>query len=49
LRHNSFTLVGKHHGLDAAKPVLGQRTISAAEIYAERDLEQAERVAAELG
>ncbi len=49
LRHNYATSVRKEFGLDAARAVLGQRSLAIADTYAEIDDALAGRVAARLG
>jgi integrase len=49
LRHNAATLLRRLYGIDAARTVLGHRTIATTEIYAELDQEKAERVMKEIG
>lgn len=39
----------KQDGIECAKILLGQRTLAAAEIYAERDVTVAAEVAAKVG
>ncbi len=48
LRHNFGTDVRRSHGLDAARVLLGHSAKSTTEVYAERDLDEARRVAASL-
>ena len=49
LRHNYATSVRKQFGLDAARAVLGQRSLAIADTYAEIDQALAGNVAAQLG
>lgn len=49
LRHLHATVVRKHKGLDAARILLGHRTLNQTLEYAEADASTASRVAAELG
>jgi integrase len=49
LRHNHATEVRRRYGLEAAGAALGHSKLSATEIYAERDMALAERVAREIG
>jgi integrase len=49
LRHNAATLIRELYGLEAAGAVLGQKSLSATQIYAERNLKAAERVMNEVG
>jgi len=49
LRHNYATLVRRARGLDAARALLGHRTVSQTAEYAELDVSLARTVAAALG
>lgn len=49
LRHSFATRMRKQYGIECAKILLGQRTLAAAEIYAERDVTVAAEVAAKVG
>jgi integrase len=49
LRHNYATEVRRHFGLEAAQVALGHSQANVTQIYAERDLTLAVRVAAEMG
>ncbi|MGE3180101.1 MAG: hypothetical protein AB7N71_00585 [Phycisphaerae bacterium] len=49
LRHSFATQMRKQDGIECAKILLGQRTLAAAEIYAERDVTVAAEVAAKVG
>jgi hypothetical protein len=49
LRHTHGTLVRKLYGLETAGASLGHSKMSATEVYAERDLTLALKVAAERG
>jgi hypothetical protein len=49
LRHSTGTKVRRGYGLDAAQAVLGQRTVSAAQVYAEVSGAAADRVISEIG
>jgi integrase len=49
LRHNAATLLRQLYGIDAARIVLGHRTVATTQIYAELDQEKAERVMKEIG
>jgi integrase len=49
LRHNHGTEVRRRYGLEAAQVALGHSQANVTEVYAERDLSLAERVAAEIG
>jgi integrase len=49
IRHAKATAVRASHGLEAAQATLGHQTLSAAQIYAQRQSELARQVAAEHG
>lgn len=49
LRHTSATLVREKFGVEAAQTYLGQSTLSAAQIYAEKDEKLATKIAEEIG
>jgi integrase len=49
LRHTHATEVRKRYGLEAAQVALGHATADVTQVYAERDLDLAVRVAAEIG
>lgn len=49
LRHAVATEVRQRYGLECAQVVLGHATANVTEIYAERDLNLARRIAAEIG
>lgn len=49
LRHSKATEVRKRYGLEAAQVVLGHTTADVTQVYAERDLALARRVALETG
>ncbi len=49
LRHNAATNLRKTFGLEAAQVVLGHRTLSVTEIYAEKNTEAAKRIMTEVG
>lgn len=49
LRHNAATRIRAEFGPDVARAMLGQRTLQAAAIYAELDMEAAAKAAAKLG
>ena len=49
LRHSAATRIRKEHGLDAARAVLGHRSLAMTETYAEIDAALASQVAAALG
>lgn len=44
LRHNAATKLRREHGLEAAQTILGHRTLTATQIYAEQDTEAARRI-----
>lgn len=49
LRHNAATRLRREYGLEAARVILGQATGAITEIYAEQDVQLAEKVMAEVG
>jgi integrase len=49
LRHNAATRLRKTFGIEAAKIVLGVRSIIMAELYGERDRKQAMEIVAKMG
>jgi integrase len=49
LRHTAATEVRKRFGLEAAQCVLGHAELGVTQVYAERDMETARRVMAEIG
>jgi integrase len=49
LRHNAATLLRKEYGIEAAKIILGHATLSATQVYAERDLQRAQEIVREVG
>ena len=49
LRHNAGTRIRHKHGLEAARLILGHRSASTTEIYAEQDTQQAIRIMKEMG
>jgi integrase len=49
LRHNAATALRREHGIELARIILGQRHLSATELYAEADQEQAKAVMARIG
>ncbi|MEE8104218.1 MAG: site-specific integrase [Planctomycetota bacterium] len=49
LRHNAATRIRKEHGIEAARAVLGQRSVAVTEIYAEQDRTLAARVMSQVG
>jgi site-specific recombinase XerC len=49
LRHSAGTEVRKRYGLEASQAVLGHAELGVTQVYAEKDLEAARRVMAEIG
>ena len=49
LRHNAATEIRKRFGLDAAQVICGHQSADVTQVYAERDMELAMRVAREMG
>jgi integrase len=49
LRHNAATALRKEHGIEVAKIILGHATLSATQVYAERDLDKAREIVAKIG
>jgi integrase len=49
LRHTAATFIRARYGVEAAKAILGHTRVETAQIYAERDLKQAEVIMAEIG
>lgn len=49
LRHNAATRLRKEYGLEAAQCILGHKTLSVTEIYAEKNVAAAQRIMAEVG
>lgn len=49
LRHSAATVLRKEQGIEVAKIILGYATLSAAQVYAERDLEKAREIVARIG
>lgn len=49
LRHNAGTICRAKYGLEAAQVLLGQKTLKVTEIYAEKNLATARRIAGEVG
>ena len=49
LRHNAATEIRKRFGLDAAQVICGHQSADITQVYAERDMELARRVAREMG
>jgi integrase len=49
LRHTAGTAIRRQFGLEAAQTVLGRRTLSATQIYAEKHADTARQAAAQIG
>jgi integrase len=49
LRHNRGTEVRRKYGIEAAQVALGHARADVTEVYAERNLEQARKIAREMG
>jgi integrase len=49
LRHTAATAIRAKYGVEAAKVILGHTKIETTQIYAERDLNKAEQIMAEIG
>ena len=49
LRHNAGTTIRHKYGLEAARLILGHRSASTTEIYAEKDMNEAVRIVKDLG
>jgi integrase len=49
LRHNAGTLLRKEYGIEVAKIILGHATLSATQVYAERDMERAREIVSKIG
>ena len=49
LRHNAATRLRKEFGLDVAQVVLGHATLEVIQVYAERDVEAAQKVMRKVG
>jgi integrase len=49
LRHSAATGLRKGYGIEVAKIILGHATLNATQVYAERDLEKARGIIAEIG
>ncbi|MGC9261583.1 MAG: tyrosine-type recombinase/integrase, partial [Phycisphaerae bacterium] len=49
LRHNSATLLREQFGVDAAKTILGHRTLSTTLLYAEDSIKKATEVMGKIG
>jgi integrase len=49
LRHNAGTRLRKENCLEAAQVILGHRTLTVTQVYAERNVEAAQKVMSEVG
>jgi integrase len=49
LRHTAATNLRRDFGLEAAQVILGHKTLTATEIYAERNVAKARQVMGEVG
>lgn len=49
LRHGTATRIRREFGLEAAKVVLGHRTLTATQVYAEQDVSKAKQVMTQVG
>jgi integrase len=49
LRHNAATRLRKEFGLEAAQVMLGHRTLTVTQLYAEKNMEAAMKIAAQVG
>jgi integrase len=49
LRHNAGTALRREFGIEVAKIILGHATLSATQVYAERDLDRAREIVREIG
>jgi integrase len=49
LRHTAATELRKTHGLEAAQVLLGHRTLTVTQLYAEKNLEAAMKIASQVG
>jgi integrase len=49
LRHSSATLIRKLYGLEASQAALGHTELGVTQVYAEKDLDLARKVMAEIG
>jgi len=49
LRHTAATRIRRQFTLDAAQVILGHKQVSATQVYAEKNVEAARRVMAEVG
>jgi integrase len=49
LRHNAATKLRKEFGIEIAQVVLGHKTLAVTQVYAERDVEKAQKTMLEIG
>jgi integrase len=49
LRHSAATAIRKRFGIEGSQAVLGQKELSSAQVYAEKDLEAARMIMREIG
>jgi integrase len=49
LRHSAATDIRKHFGIEAAQTVLGHTTLTATQIYAEKNVDAAKKIASAIG
>ena len=49
VRHSAVTWLRRQHGLEAAQVILGHKTLSVTEIYAEKNVAAAQRIMGEVG
>ena len=49
LRHNAGTDIRRKHGLEAARLILGHRSMATTEIYAEIELAEAVKIMKQMG
>jgi hypothetical protein len=47
--HTAATNLRKEYGLEAAQVILGHKTLTVTQIYAEKNVEAAQRIMAEVG
>lgn len=49
LRHNAATRLRKEFGIDVAQVVLGHKTLTVTQVYAEKDVESARKIMLQVG
>jgi integrase len=49
LRHSAATMLRKEYGIEVAKIILGHATLTAAQVYAERDMAKAREIVGSIG